>query len=163
MQQYSAESHEQAHKLNLKDSWKGSNQNLNYLPQVITSQCRILCFEIRELNLPALTHCPENSAVACKVFPSGADLAGPLSSQSCAKPELMGPQNRHYGQHPDTMIKALGALLENTQNAMHDVAIYSGTQEFIKHMSRNRRYISDEQLRAMELCPHHGIIVQVEG
>ena len=61
------------------------------------------------------------------------------------------------------MIKALGALLENTQNAMHDVAIYSGTQEFIKHMSRNRMYISDEQLRAMELCPHHGIKVQVEG
>ena len=51
LKQYSAEKHEQAHKTNLKDDWNASNRNLNYLPQVITFQHRILCFEIRELNL----------------------------------------------------------------------------------------------------------------
>ena len=54
LQQYSAERHEQAHKTNLKDGWNASNHNLNYLPQVITFQRRILCFEVRELNLQAL-------------------------------------------------------------------------------------------------------------
>jgi len=47
LQQYSAERHEQAHKTNLKDSWNASNHNLNYLPQVITFQRRILCYELR--------------------------------------------------------------------------------------------------------------------
>jgi hypothetical protein len=42
LQQYSAERHEQAHKTNLKDGWNASNDNLNYLPQVITFQHRIL-------------------------------------------------------------------------------------------------------------------------
>jgi len=43
------------------------------------------------------------------------------------------------------------------------VAIYSGTREFIKHKSRNKTYIWDEKLHAMELCIYHGIKVQVEG
>jgi len=163
LQQYSAERHEQAHKTNLKDGWNASNHNLNYLPQVITFQLRILCFEIRELNLLALAQRSENSAAACKVFPSGADLAAPLSSQSYAKPEFMGPQNRRDGMHPDAMIKDFRALLDDTQDATHRVAIYSGTREFIKHKSRNKTYISDEQLHAMELCIHHGIQIQVEG
>jgi hypothetical protein len=54
LQQYSAESPEHAPKTNLKDVWNASNHNRNYLPQVITFQCRILCFEIRELKLQAL-------------------------------------------------------------------------------------------------------------
>jgi len=54
LQQYSAERHEQAHKTNLKDGWNASNHYLNYLPQGNTFQLRILCFEIRELNLQAL-------------------------------------------------------------------------------------------------------------
>ena len=36
LQQYSAERHEQANKMNLKDSWNASNHNLNYLAKVIT-------------------------------------------------------------------------------------------------------------------------------
>jgi len=75
----------------------------------------------------------------------------------------MGPQNRRDGKHPDAMFKEFRALLDNTQDATHRAAIYSGTREFIKHMSRNKRYISDEQLHAMELCIYHGIKVQVEG
>jgi hypothetical protein len=75
----------------------------------------------------------------------------------------MGPQNRRDGKHPDAMIKDFRALLDKTQDAMHCVAIYSGTREFIKHKSRNKTYISEEQLHAMELCIHHGIKVQVEG
>jgi hypothetical protein len=196
LQQYSAERHEQAHKTNLKDGWNASNHNLNYLPQVITFKRRILCFEIKAFNLQALAQCWENSAAACKVFPSGADLAAPLSSQSnlqalaqrwenstatCkvfpsgahlpaplssqsyAKPEFMGPQNLRDGKHPDAMIKDFRALLVNTQDATHCAAIYSGTRKFIKHKSRNKTYISDEQLHAMELCIYHGIKVQVEG
>jgi len=105
LQQYSAERHEQAHNTNLKDSWNTSNHNLNYLPQVITFQRRILCFKVRELNLQSLAQLRENSAAACKVLPFGADLAAPLGSQSYAKPEFMRPQNRRDGKHPDTMIK----------------------------------------------------------
>jgi len=163
LQPYSAERHEQAHKTNLKDSWNASDHNLNYLPQVITFQRHILCFEKRELNLQALAQRRENSTAACTVLPSHADLAAPLSSQSYAKPKFMGPQNCCDGKHPDAMIKDFRALLDNTQDAMHRVAIYSGTQEFIKHMSCNQTYLSDEQLHAMEICIYHGIKVQVEG
>ena len=61
------------------------------------------------------------------------------------------------------MIKDFRTLLDNTQDAMHRVPIYSGTWEDIKHKSHNKMYISDEQLHAMELCIYHGIKVQVEG
>ena len=67
-QQYSAERNEQAHKTNLKDGWNASNHNPNYLPQVITFQRRILCFDIRELNLQALTQRRENSAATRTIF-----------------------------------------------------------------------------------------------
>jgi hypothetical protein len=163
LQQYSAERHEHAHKTNLKDRWNASNHNLNYLPQVISFQRCILCFEIRGHNLQALAQRRENSAAASKVLPSGADLASPLGSLLYAKPEFMGPQNRSDGRHPDNMIKDFTALLDNTQDAMHRVAIYSDTREFIKHMSRNKTYISDQQLHVMQLCIYHGIKVQVEG
>jgi len=163
LQQYSAERHEKAHKMNLKDGCNASNHNLNYLPQVITFQRRILCFEIRELNLQALAQRRENSAAAYKVLPSGADLAAPLASQSYAKPEFMGPQNCHDGKHPDAMIKDFRALLDNTEDTTHRMGIYCGTREFMKHKSRNKTYISDEQPHAVELCIYHGIKVQVEG
>jgi len=127
LQQYSAERHEQAHQINLKDGWNAPNHNLNYLPQVITFLRRMLCFKIRELNLQALAQRRENSAAACTVLPSGADLATPLGSQSYAKPEFMRPQNCRDGKHPDAMIKDFRALLDNTQDAMHRLAIYSGT------------------------------------
>jgi hypothetical protein len=68
--------------LNIKNSWNASNYNFDNLPQVITFQHHILCIEIRELNLQALTERWENSTAACKVLPAGADLAAPLSSPS---------------------------------------------------------------------------------
>ena len=61
------------------------------------------------------------------------------------------------------MIKDFRALLDYTQDTMHRLPIYSGTRELIKHKSRNKTYISDEQLHTMELCIYHGIKVQVEG
>jgi len=82
LQQYSAKRHEQAHKTSPKDGWNASNHNLTYLPQVITCQRRIVCFEIRVLNIQALAQRRENSTATCKVLPAGADLAAPLSSQS---------------------------------------------------------------------------------
>ncbi|KAF8538639.1 hypothetical protein BDD12DRAFT_884597 [Trichophaea hybrida] len=103
--QYFAEINAQAHEMNLKYGWNASNHNLNSLPQVITIQRHILCFEIRVLNLQALVQCRVNSATICKVLPSDADLAAPLSSQSYAKPEFMGPLIRHDGKHPDALIK----------------------------------------------------------
>ena len=66
LQPNSDESHEQAHKMNLKDGWKASNHNVNSLPQEITIQRRILCFETRELNLQALTQHRENSTAPAK-------------------------------------------------------------------------------------------------
>jgi len=127
LQQYSPERHEQEHKTNLNDGWNASNHNLNYLQQVITFQSRILNFKIRELNLEALAQCWENSTAACIVFPSGADLAAPLSTQSYAKPEYMGPQNCRDGKNPDTMIKDFIALLNNTQEVTDCAAINSST------------------------------------
>ena len=61
------------------------------------------------------------------------------------------------------MIKDFRAVLNNTQGGKNLLALYSGTQEFIMYKSRNKTYISDEQLYAMELCIYHGIKVQVEG
>jgi hypothetical protein len=127
LEQYSAKGHEQAHKTNLKDGWNASNYNLYYLPQVITFQRRILCFEIGELTLQALAQRRENSAAPFNVLLCSADLADPLGSQSYAKPEFMGPQNCHDGKHPDAMIKDFRALLDNTQDTTHHVAIYSRT------------------------------------
>jgi len=163
LQQYSAERHEQAHKPNLKDGWNAPNHNLNYLPQVLTYQRRILCFEIRKLNLQALAQRRVISAAACIVLPSGADPAAPLSPQSYATPEFMGPQNRCDGKHRDAVIEDFRALLDNTQDPTHCAAIYGGTREFIQHKSLTKTYISDEQLHAMELCVYHGIQVQVQG
>jgi hypothetical protein len=107
-------------------------------------------------NLKANAQRLENSAAACTVFPSGADLAAPLISQSYAKSEIMGPQNRRAGKHPDASIKDFRALLNNKGDATHRAAIFSGTREFFKHKSRNKTYISDEQLHAMELSIYQG-------
>jgi len=46
---------------------------------------------------------------------------------------------------------------------MHRITTYSATLEFIKHKSRNKTYISDEKLHAMELWIHHALKAQVEG
>jgi len=81
-QQYSAKRHEQAHKTNLKDGWNASNHNANYPPPGFTFQHYILSFEIRELYLQALTQHRGSTAASCKVFPSGANLAAPMGSQS---------------------------------------------------------------------------------
>ena len=75
----------------------------------------------------------------------------------------MGPQNRCDGKHPVAMTNNFRALLDNWQDSTHQVAIYSSTREFLKHKSRNKTYISDEQLLAMELCIYHFNTVQVEG
>jgi hypothetical protein len=98
------------------------------LPQVITFQRRILCFEIRELNLQAHTQSQENSATTCEVLPSVADLAAALGCQSFAKPECLGPQNRRDGKHPDAMVKDFRVLLDNTQDTMHcgNIQQYAG-------------------------------------
>jgi hypothetical protein len=149
--------------MNLKDGWNASNHNLNYVPQVITFERRIPCFEIRDLDLQALAQRRENSAATCKFLPSGADLAAPLGFQSYAKPKFMRPHNCRDGKHPDAMIKDCRALLDNTDDATHPVAIYSGSWEFIKHKSPNKMYTSDEQLHPMDLCIYLGIKVQVES
>jgi hypothetical protein len=99
----------------------------------------------------------------CKDFPSGADLAASLSSESYANPEFVGPQNRCDGKHPDTRTEDIRGLPDNTGDATHSGAIYSSTQEFIRHNSHDTKYIPDEQLHTMELCIYHGIKVQVES
>jgi len=75
----------------------------------------------------------------------------------------MGPQNRCDGKHPDLMINDFRALLKNTEDATHRVAIHSSKRTFIKQKCRNKTYILDEQLHSMELCIYHCIKVQVEG
>ena len=78
-------------------------------------------------------------------------------------PEFMGPHNCDVGKHPDAKINDFRALQGNAQDTTHHVAIYNCMREFIKHKSRNKTYLSDEQLHAMELFNHHGTKVQVEG
>jgi hypothetical protein len=109
--------------MNLKDGWNASNHNLNYLQQVITFQCAIICFEIRKLNLQALPQPSEITAAACKVLLSGADLAAPRSSESYGKSKFRIPQNRRDGKHPDVMVNIFTALLDNTQEVTHSVVI----------------------------------------
>jgi hypothetical protein len=115
--------------MNLKDGWNASNGNRHFLPQVIIFQHRIFCFGITEHNLQALAQRQEYSAAACQFLPFGAELASPLGSQSYPKPEFIAPQNRHDGMHPDTMIRNFRALLTNTLDAMHRMAIYSGMRK----------------------------------
>jgi len=141
LQQYSAERHEQGHKMHLNDGWNASIQNLNYLPQVITFQHRILCFKIGLLNLQALAQRWENSIAACKVVPWGTELAAPPSPQSYAKHKFMGPQTCLGGKHPDAIIKDFRALLTNMQDGTHHAALYSDTREFIQDTSRNKSYV----------------------
>ena len=71
----------------------------------------------------------------------------------------MGPRNCHDGKHFNAMMNDFRALLNNTQHKMHHMAIYSGMQEFVKHQSRNKTYISDELLHGMELCIYHDMNV----
>jgi len=163
LQRYSAKRHEQVHKMHLNNGWNTSNHILDDLPQVIIIQRRILCFKIRNLDLQALAQCWERSAATWNVITSGADLPAPLSSQSFAKSKFIGFQYRHNGSQPDAMIKNFRALLDNTQHATHLVTIYDGTWEFIKHKSRNKMYISDNALHAIELWIYHGIMVQAMG
>jgi hypothetical protein len=144
------------------NGWNASNHNLNYLPQVITCQRHILCFEVKELNLQALAQRRENSAASCKVLPSGADLAATLSPKSYAKPEVIGPLHHRDGKRPNAVIKDFRALLDNKQRTMHPVAIYRGTWQVIKHKSGNKTKLSDE-LHAMKLCIYRGIHVQFQG
>jgi hypothetical protein len=78
-------------------------------------------------------------------------------------PEFMGPPNCLDGEDPDAMINDFSAFVNNTQDTMHHVAIFSGTRESMKHMSRNKTYIWEEQLHALELSIVHGIKVHDEG
>jgi hypothetical protein len=71
-------------------------------------------------------------------------------------------QNCCDGKHPDAMINDIRALLGNTQDTTHCVPLYSGPRLILKHQSRNKMYISDEPLHAMELSFYHGIKSQVE-
>jgi len=163
LQQYSAERHDQAHTTNLMEGWNTSNHNLNYLPQVINFQRRILCLEIRELNLQGVAQRRENSTATCTILPPGAELAAPLSSQTDAKPEFMVPNNCRDGNHPDVMIKDFRALLDISQDATYRFTIFNGTREFIMHKNHYKTYISDKLLHAMELCTHPCSTVPVEG
>jgi len=86
-------------------------------------QHHIVCFVIGQLNVQAVAQHRENSAAAYKVLPSGADLTATQSPQSYAKPEFIEQQNCCDGQYPDAMIKAFRALLDNTQETMHHLAI----------------------------------------
>jgi hypothetical protein len=75
----------------------------------------------------------------------------------------MGPHYLRDGQHPHATIIHCRALLDDTQDRTHRMAIYSGRRVLIKHKSGKKTSISDEQLHGMELCIYNGIKVQIEG
>jgi len=72
LQQFCGKRHGHARTTKLKAIWNASNHNLNYLPQVITIQYLILCFEMRVLNLETIGQLQEKSSAPCTVLPSGA-------------------------------------------------------------------------------------------
>ena len=162
LQQYSADSYQEKLKTDLQDSWNTLYHNLNYLRQVISYQCCILCFKIRDLIPQTLTNRRQHSAAAYIILPYGADRAYPLSFQSYANPQFMGPRNRNDGKQPHAGIKDFRALLDNPLDATHRVAMYSSTRELIKHQGRNKMYISGYELHPMELCVYHCFQPQVE-
>jgi len=59
------------------------------------------------------------------------------------------------------MVKDFRASLGNREDATHHMAIYTGTPEFIKHKSHNKRYMLHKQLHTLEVCIYHGIKVRV--
>ena len=89
-QHHAAERLEQTHITNLKDALNASNLNLNYLQQVITFQCHILCIRPRELNLQALAQRRQNSATAYNVLHSCADLVAPRGLQVIFEEQIHG-------------------------------------------------------------------------
>ena len=161
-QSYSAERHEQALKMNLKDSWNACNHKLPYLPHTITLEHHIHCFEIRELNLQVVTQSEENYIAACTVLPSGTDVAAPLSVQFCAKHEFMQHPTCWDRKHPAVMITDFRALLENTRHATHSEAMESVIWQFMKQKRCTKTYILNEQLHAVELCIYHSLTVHVK-
>jgi len=105
LQQYSAETHGQAHEMNLTDGCNASNPNFNYLPWVMTFQCHILGLEIRELNLQALAQHWGKRPAACTVFSSGAELAAPTELPVICEAQIYQPPklpwckaSSHYDQ-----------------------------------------------------------------
>jgi hypothetical protein len=75
----------------------------------------------------------------------------------------MWPHNCYHAKHPAAIIKDCKAFLDNPQDPMHRVAIFSGRWELISHKCRKTTYISDEQRQAIELSNYHGITAQVQG
>jgi hypothetical protein len=114
------------------------------------------------LNLQALAERSIQSTAAINVRPSSSDLEAHLTSQAYAKARFMGLQNRHDGKHPDTMIKNFRELLNNMQDAMHCMAVYSGMWEMLKNQSHVKTYMFSEQLHSTELRVYHAINVQVD-
>jgi len=61
------------------------------------------------------------------------------------------------------MFKDFTALLDNMQDAIHRVPIYTDTWVFIRYQSHNNIYISDEQLHAIKHSICHVTQVHIEG
>ena len=59
------------------------------------------------------------------------------------------------------MIEDFRALLDTTQVATPHMTIYNSTQEFIKHKSHYKTYISDDQQHGMQLFIYHGIMIEL--
>lgn len=127
LQQHAAQRHAQAHQMNLKDGLDTSNRNTHRLPQRISFQHDIHCSGFKVHNVQVLSEHRENSTATCEVLFSVADQAALLRSASYAKPEFMGPQNCHEGNHHDAAIKDFRALINNGQDMTHHVAIFNGT------------------------------------
>jgi hypothetical protein len=108
-QQSFDESYEQEHYTYITDGRNTANHNLNCQAQVITCQCHICYYEIRELTLQRFAQYQVHSATPCQLSILGVDLPAVMSSLSYGKNEFMGPHNRHDGMHPDTIIKDVRA------------------------------------------------------
>lgn len=102
----------------------------------MTYQSRILCFEITQLNHPALPLHQGPSAVPCEVLPSGAGVAALPGCESYTRAEFMGIQNCRNGKHLDAKINNFRVLLSTTQDTTHRIAWYNGRWELPTHKYR---------------------------
>ena len=153
--QWSAETHEHAHRANLKDGWNASNKNLDYLPQIFAYQRRVLCFEMRGLNRQAVQGSDDHHLAG-----KTATIAGPSTASPFTQPMLISPQNDN--KTPDGQLKHFGALVDSI-DVVQRSALLNGTRDFLqRRLPKRDEILSDEELRKAEICIYHAIKVEVD-
>ena len=188
--QWSAETHEHAHRANMKDGWNASNHNLDYLPQIFAFHRRVLCFEIRSLNLRSVERLRKDSDSDNNPWQIETTIPDPSSARqnphsaeglrtdsgnhrantatitgpSSASPLFTQPMlisPQNDSKTPDGQMKHFGALVDST-DVVQRSALLNGTRDFLLRRLSKRDEILDEELRKAEICIYHAVKVVID-